>query len=70
MLRDPPLLLFESGAALSALRSTGVVLAHALQDVGVGRRVGGLAGVRVTVAHATTSNTDVFDTVEVLWSNK
>ena len=66
MLRNPPLLLLEPFAALRTLRAAGVVLAYTLQNIGVGGRVSWFAGVRMTVAHAATSNTDVFDTVEIL----
>lgn len=65
VLRDPPLLLFEAGAALGALRAAGVVLTPAYEDVALACRVRRVACVRVTVAHAPPTNTDVFDTVEV-----
>lgn len=66
MLRDPPLLLLITWAAFRALRPACIVLAHTLQYVGVCGGVCRLTRVRVTVAHAATSDTDVFNTIEVL----
>lgn len=60
-----PFLLLEALAAGRALRSAGVMLAPADQLL---RHVGilNIADVRVSVAHATTANTDVFDRIKVL----
>lgn len=61
----PPLLLFESFATGSALGSASVMLASADQLL---RHlwVHYVTSIRMTVAHAPATNTDVFDGVEVL----
>lgn len=65
-LRDPPLLLLETWTASGALRPAGIVLASTHQNAAVALRVRWVTSISVAVTHASASNTDIFNTVEVL----
>ena len=67
--RLSPLLLLKSFAASITLRPTGIMLALAEQLLWL-VRVKCITGIGVTIAHAPSSNADIFDGVKVLRNKK
>lgn len=63
--RYSPLLLLEAFTASRALRPASVVLASAKQFLRQSR-VQHVASIRVSVAHAPATDTDIFDRVKIL----